>query len=360
VCGWPCVDTVALLSTPQCNGPAAAAQAGFAVLLGHAHGAAAEAVGAACGGAEATLLCDLLAGELLPQCAGGRGPCRPMRNCNAARSKLAVTALGLLPCAGAWQEGLLALLAASLAGHEAREAALRHTGALRGLVRLLPGEGHSCASSAAAAVLRRMSAADAGRVVVTRHLLQVCATGLACAQGHGYPQTPMVGKRTCGLLEGRLLRPQALSSADAGVQPGNAPLLLCLAEALRPAERAGGHSKHCEEAAALVGAGGCLPAVLAAAHSPDAQLRCAGLAVLHALATGGGSELRCALGRSGGVEALVDAVRMERSGTPVPMPPPWSDMGEAAAEALAALAAASEAQLRDVAQQVGWQPAGGP
>ncbi|GFR48150.1 hypothetical protein Agub_g9983, partial [Astrephomene gubernaculifera] len=95
--------------------------------------------------------------------------------------------------------------------------------------------------------------------------------------------------------------------------------------------------------------------LMALSSSPDAACRAAGLACLHGLCVYGSQGVREVLGGRGAVVDLVDAVKLEGVALPDCLQPPLCEpncSSRAAAEALAALASASEALRRDVGMQL--------
>ncbi|PNH10370.1 hypothetical protein TSOC_002896 [Tetrabaena socialis] len=155
-------------------------------------------------------------------------------------------------------------------------------------------------------------------------------------------------------------------------------LALCLADALRPCSRDRSSVRWAAEACNEVEQCGAVPCIVALMASHDLERRAAGaaaakglsvaavvlrgagttlhwLACTHALSVNGNLPTRMALGSSGAVVSLVDAVRHEGVALPGSLQPPIcapSVLGQAAAEALASLASSSDPLRKDVCMQL--------
>ncbi|GLC54027.1 hypothetical protein PLESTB_000815900 [Pleodorina starrii] len=260
-------------------------------------------MGRACDAASVSALLDLA----VESAAAGAGD-TPAASCPASASA------SIAP--GLWQ-----LLPFCVHSAEGRAAVLRHNEALRLLLaRVADGD------AAAAATLRRVGNDDGAKTAVVRQL----SKALTAASGRG-------GGANCSRA---------------------AAVALCLADVLRPASRDRSTLRWSAEACGEVEQCGLIPPLLSIAASPEAACRAAGLAALHALAVYGSQAVRTALGAAGGVVCLVDAVKLVGVGLPegaLQQPPICAEphtLGQAAAEALAAIATASDALRQDVAVQL--------
>ncbi|KAG2496521.1 hypothetical protein HYH03_005345 [Edaphochlamys debaryana] len=237
------------------------------------------------------------------------------RGCDAASTTVLLD--WLVTSASDWRSlaaGVQELLPHVAHAAETRAAMLRHAAALQELVRRTAG----CEASAAAA-LKRLGGEDQGKTAVARLLAQA-------------------------------LVKQAGSSAAAA-------LAQALADVARPAGRDRSGLRWAAEACGEVEGCGALPECLALASSSDAKRRAAGLACLHVMAVYGNQAVRQSLGTCGAVVALVDAVKLEAVPLPGPLQQPLPlcvppTLGQAASEAVAALAGSSEALRKDVCLQL--------
>ncbi|GIL60577.1 hypothetical protein Vafri_15118 [Volvox africanus] len=276
-------------------------------------------MGRACDAASVTTLLDLA----VDAAAAGETPNRGSSSC---------------PCAAGLEPGLSRLLPFCVHNTETRTAVLRHSAAMQLLLDRV-----AAAEANAMATLRRVANDDNCKTAVARHLAQLLITKST---------TLAVRRNCCGGGDG------GGSSAAASKPAEVAAVTLCLADVLRPASRdrsllrwSGDACSECEQC-------GLIQPLLKITAGPDAACRAAGLACLHALAVYGTQAVRMALGACGAVMALVDAVKLEMEMVPSeagPQHPPICEpqtLGQAASEALAALATASEALRQDVVMQL--------
>ncbi|GLI60369.1 hypothetical protein VaNZ11_002494 [Volvox africanus] len=276
-------------------------------------------MGRACDAASVTTLLDLA----VDAASAGETPNRSTSSC---------------PCAASLEPGLSRLLPFCVHNTETRTAVLRHSATMQLLLDRV-----AAAEANAMATLRRVANDDHCKTAVARHLAQLLITKSA---------THAVRRNCCGGGSG------GGSSAAGSKLAEAAAVTLCLADVLRPASRDRSVLRWSSDACSECEQCGLIPPLLEITASPDAACRAAGLACLHALAVYGTQAVRMALGACGAVMALVDAVKLEMEMVPSeqgPQRPPICEprtLGQAASEALAALATASEALRQDVVMQL--------
>ncbi|GIM16105.1 hypothetical protein Vretimale_18763 [Volvox reticuliferus] len=241
-------------------------------------------------------------------------------------------------CAAGMEPGLSRLLQFCVHNTETRSAVLRHSAAMQLLL-----DRAGVAEANAMATLRRVANDDGCKTAVARQLTKLLIIKSA---------TLTVGRNCGGGGSG------GGSSAAGSKQGEAAAVTLCLADVLRPVSRDRSVLRWSTDACSECEECGLIQPLLAITASPDATCRAAGLACLHVLAMYGNQAVRKALGACGTVMALVDAVKLDGELVPSesgPQHPPICEpqtLGQAASEALAALATASDALRQDIVMQL--------